>query len=395
MCLSNVAFRLRRIFSMEHVQSMAEFGSRSPDTQEDHLAYLAMTASPFVHLPNDEKLFRLCLLRAKRLQLLHKIALIRRLFHYSDVAIGVADLIVPLLRDASVSRLLHTLFLDFIKRNSGRIREIADIFVRNRFLSGLVQNIDDRSFEISAHLICCKQELDDFMLSEIAFLLKSLFELVSHFNVEFLLMIMAHLVKRAPAQIGNKVMAVVELGLKNERTVVRCRAALLVGDLSECSCDRDWPRITELLFAQLGDPSLRLKRLAALAIGNIFFQVQEVPWTASIECGLPTLVRLLEKRDQTTLDNAVSAISNIVRRSGRFLDAVVKADALRKLLALLDDRGDQLGNKIVLGLLLFCQYEAARLELRALGASACIARYEQAAETNVRRAAIEIMKYLR
>jgi hypothetical protein len=393
-CLATIPCSLRSIFSVERVRSMAEWGCRSPDSLEDHLAYLAMTASPFVHLPNNEIVFRLCLVRAKNLQLLHKIALIRRLFHYSDIVIGVADLIVLLLGDASVSKLLHNLLVDFIKRNSGRIQEIADVFVRNRLLSRLVQNIDDRSFEISAHFICCKQELDEFMLNEIAFLLKGLFESVSHFNVEFLLMIVARLVKCAPAQIDNKVITVVELGLKNERTIVRCRAALLTGDLSENLCVQDWSRITDLLFGQLGHPSLRLKRLVVLAIGNLFFHVQEMPSTTSIECKLPKLVRLLKKRDQTMLDNTISAISNIVRKSDRFLGAVMKADALQKLLALLEDRGDQFGNKIVLGLQLFCQYEAARVEVRALNVSVCITRYEQAAAMNVRRAAIDIIKCL-
>jgi hypothetical protein len=68
-------------------------------------------------------------------------------------------------------------------------------------------------------------------------------------------------------------------------------------------------------------------------------------------------------------------------------------DVFAKMLALLE-RGDQFGNKVILGLQLFCQHEQARKELRKLGATFKISSYHQSGERKVKQVAITITSAL-
>jgi hypothetical protein len=56
--------------------------------------------------------------------------------------------------------------------------------------------------------------------------------------------------------------------------------------------------------------------------------------------------------------------------------------------------GDQLDNKVILGLQLFCQYEEARKELRKLGAAVKISPYQRYGERKAKQAAIAITNAL-
>jgi hypothetical protein len=76
-----------------------------------------------------------------------------------------------------------------------------------------------------------------------------------------------------------------------------------------------------LLFGQLARESPDARRAAVAALSNMFFQIPDAPEECrqAVEVGIPTLVDLLASNDQMTITGALTALTNMVRKSSQFL----------------------------------------------------------------------------
>jgi len=354
----DVALRMEQIFSDEHVDAMLHFGSREPEAEEDLLAYLAMTASPFVHLQCDEPVLRKSLAKAASLQLPHKIQLVRRLFDARHVA-SLSDVVVPLLSDPSISELLHALLAAFMQKNRAKRGKLAAQFVRDGILSGLAQNIETRSFELAACIVLSLPAADSVIpavsaevFEGISVLFNALVVASEQFGnherqkcVTCLLRIAAHLAKLDPSHaaflVKNKALDLVDFGLRSSDAAVRCKAARLVGRLALHEAAGSWEQarsIIELLFGQLASGSQEVKLWASFAIANVFFQIPRIPddWNPLVEAGAADLVALIGAEKIKMSGNAIAAVWNCIKKNEHFVAVMTRLELPKKLSQLLE-----------------------------------------------------------
>ena len=147
-----------------------------------------------------------------------------------------------------------------------------------------------------------------------------------------------------------------------------------------------------LLIEQMKSNLKECSRWASYAVGNAIFQSPDL--SEFLIKDVSPLIRLLKSKDLKTIENVAGIIGNIVKKSDKYLNELIQNNLLLALIESLDAKLE-IGEKIIVPLSIFCQYDDAREFLKNNNAVNRIRKFENSANENVKKIAQSMLKCLK
>lgn len=393
---------LSEIFKIERVKSLINCGSLKPATEAQFLSYISIIASPFMHIPLKSQLNELCLKRIGSLLPVHQKSFLKRFFKlpYDQISTLVSQFVIPLIENPMVCEFISDMMIEVFKKNTSKSLTIATDLVDNDILlkiSNAIKNKNDPNsmYVLFALVIASFSKPYQKLIDQAPVYLEAL--LSSHSSIETSLTVSSHLAKLSSSFIrpifeyGGLIVA--ERALKMPPSVITARASMLIGNICRQSSlpSHSAQELIPLLIEQMRSNLKECPRWASYAIGNAIFQSPEL--SEYLMKDVSPIIRLLRSKDLKTIENVAGIIGNIVKKSDKYLNKLIKNNLLLALIEALDSK-PEIGEKIIVPLSIFCQYEDAREFLKNNNAVNRIRKYENSSNENVQKIAQSMLKCL-
>ncbi|OHT05117.1 AGC family protein kinase [Tritrichomonas foetus] len=393
---------LEEIFKKERIKSLLKIGSRKPKTEAELLSYMSMIVSPFTHIPMKESLISKCISKIDKLMPVHQIAYLKRVFNLPfDKVLSFLPKLICLIENKATCEFICKLIIDVFKRNTSKSLQIATELVDCDALLKMASQIKAKNdpnslYVLFALIIASFSSLSSpKLLSQAPIYLDAL--LSNKSSLETSLSVSSHLAKlsadfvRPIYEYGGLIVA--EKGLKMSSGVTSTRASILIGNICRHASlpSHSAAAIIPLLMEQMQSTLKECPRWASYAIGNAIFQTPDL--CEYVMKNVSPLIRLLKSKDIKTVENVAGIIGNIVKKSDKYLDSLIQNNVLFMLLETLDSKLE-IGDKTIIPLSIFCQFEVAREYLIKLNAAEKIRKYLNSSNEKVQRVAKSMLKCL-
>ena len=392
---------LNDIFRKEKVQSLLTCSSKKPTTEAQLLSYLSIIASPFTHIPLVDQLIDLCINQIDKLLPIHAITYMKRVFSLSfDKIMPLIPKFLPLIDKASTCELVCKLIIEVYKKNPAKCTKISTMLLNLDILLLLSKEIKEGNdptplYALFALIIASFSTSNQKLIDQAPIYLDAL--LKSKSSIETSLSVSSHLAKLGPEFIRpifeNGGLIVAENALRMSSGVITTRASILIGNICRHASlpPHSAASIIPLLMEQLHSTLKECTRWGSYAIGNAIFQTNEL---CELVMKNPSpLIRLLKSKDPKTIENVAGIIGNIVKKSDKYLDELIDKNILGMLIETLDSKLE-IGDKTIIPLSLFCQFDKARKVMKKVNAIEKIKKYTLSPNDKVQRVAQSMLKCL-
>ena len=387
------------IFGGENrLESLLEFASIKPETEEDALCYSSSLTSPFLHLPLSEYGVDACVSSLPMLVAYHQPSLLQQLLNLPHELIRdrlpdmVSMFAAPACCDLLSSYILTWLPDPSNKDLAMKLAEAGALIAMAGTISDMGPDVPPNVVLCLANIIMCFNKPIQILYEQSTEILNSVFAIDT--AIESALLIAINFLRLSPDFIEaiNECGALkfAERGLLSDIFQIKERSLDFIGVLAQYGpLPDDFLQYLDHLLEVIHSNEPALQKLAALALGNIVPHTQDV--RQYIMTDADSLIELLKSDDPKVVENVAALLGNLAREPFA-AEELIKKNILVDLVQNLNEQ--EKGAKIIPQISVFCLYKSGRDSLRAMNAQSIIKKYSNSKNDRAKRNALKILDVL-
>ena len=384
---------------VKRLETLIQYGSIPPESQEDYLLMMSVLSSPFCHAPINADHLEICVSNIGKLLPFHQPALLTTLFSLDPVKVVpyLPNMIClyPLPQCASTlsDYILHAL----AKQNKESINIVTKL-CENGILTMIASVISDLGPSVPPNVVIVLAQIimtfdkpNEILLEQSTEILNSIFSIDS--AVESGLIIASHLARLSKAFLSALsecgALNLAERALQAEIPIIRARALDFIGNVCRhCSLpDEYMSAFIPLLLDNIRDEDNECRKMASYALGNLLVWAPEI--APIVMDDIEDVRSLLDSNDPKVIENGAGILGNIVRKSDRYVSKLIGDGTFEALLRTVSN--DELQGRTILHIASFCQYDEARSFLKLRKAKSLISKYTSSNNERIARYAKNII----